>query len=110
MVLHLANAGLPRRRTSDWLWRCFADRSGGHVDHDRSTTLHPEEPRVYFVPHPGHIAPKNVTSPTAQVNRDAVGLYDMADRQDFQDADRGFIAGLPDGIVLGADGHVRVRP
>ena len=30
----------------------------------------------------------------------------MDDRQDFADADRGFIAGLPGGQVLGDDGHV----
>ena len=30
----------------------------------------------------------------------------MDDRQDFADADRGFIAGLPDGKVVADDGHV----
>jgi alkyl sulfatase BDS1-like metallo-beta-lactamase superfamily hydrolase len=50
--------------------------------------------------------PKDATPATVAVNREAVGLYDMDDRQDFADADRGFIAGFPDGKVLGADGHV----
>jgi alkyl sulfatase BDS1-like metallo-beta-lactamase superfamily hydrolase len=34
-------------------------------------------------------APKDATPATAQVNRDAAGLYELADRQDFGDAARG---------------------
>ncbi|HEY7054065.1 MAG TPA: MBL fold metallo-hydrolase, partial [Mycobacterium sp.] len=49
--------------------------------------------------------PKDATSVTAQINRDAVARYDMDDRQDFADADRGLIAELP-GPVTGSDGHV----
>jgi alkyl sulfatase BDS1-like metallo-beta-lactamase superfamily hydrolase len=50
--------------------------------------------------------PKDATPATVRVNRDAVALYDMDDQQDFADADRGFIAGFPDGKVLGPDGHL----
>ena len=50
-------------------------------------------------------SPNDATSATAQFNRDAVARYDMDDRQDFADADRGLIAPLP-GPVLGPDGHV----
>jgi alkyl sulfatase BDS1-like metallo-beta-lactamase superfamily hydrolase len=49
--------------------------------------------------------PKDATPATAKVNQDAVARYDMHDRQDFADADRGFIAGFP-GPVTGDDGHV----
>jgi alkyl sulfatase BDS1-like metallo-beta-lactamase superfamily hydrolase len=50
--------------------------------------------------------PKAATQVTAQQNRDAVALYDMQDRHDFADADRGFLAAIPDGRVVGDDGHV----
>ena len=53
--------------------------------------------------------PKDATAATAQANRDAVALYAMDDRQDFADADRGFIAPFP-GPVLGDDGHVIFDP
>ena len=53
--------------------------------------------------------PKDATETTARVNRDAVALYDLADRQDFADADRNLIAPLP-GQVVGADGHVIFDP
>ena len=33
--------------------------------------------------------PKDATAATAAANREAVALYDMDDRQDFADADRG---------------------
>jgi alkyl sulfatase BDS1-like metallo-beta-lactamase superfamily hydrolase len=49
--------------------------------------------------------PKDPTPATVSANREAVALYDMADRQDFADADRGFIAGFP-GPVVRDDGHV----
>jgi alkyl sulfatase BDS1-like metallo-beta-lactamase superfamily hydrolase len=49
--------------------------------------------------------PKDATPATVAANRDAVALYDMDDRQDFADADRGLIAPFP-AQVLGADGHV----
>ncbi|GAA2120780.1 hypothetical protein GCM10009759_69920 [Kitasatospora saccharophila] len=41
-------------------------------------------------------APKGATPATAAANRAAVARYDMADRQDFADADRGFIAPFPE--------------
>ena len=53
--------------------------------------------------------PKEATAATAQANRDAVELYAMDDRQDFQDAERGFIAPFP-GQVVGDDGHVIFDP
>jgi alkyl sulfatase BDS1-like metallo-beta-lactamase superfamily hydrolase len=37
--------------------------------------------------------PKDATPATVKANRDAVARYAMEDRQDFTDADRGFIAG-----------------
>jgi len=36
---------------------------------------------------------KAATAATTQANQDAVTRYAMDDRQDFDDADRGFIAG-----------------
>lgn len=48
--------------------------------------------------------PKDATPATAAVNREAAGRYDLADRQDFADADRGLIAGFPDRKLLRADG------
>ena len=36
--------------------------------------------------------PKDPTEATTTINRDAAGLYDLDDRQDFADADRGLIA------------------
>ncbi|MFE5912693.1 alkyl/aryl-sulfatase [Streptomyces wedmorensis] len=49
--------------------------------------------------------PKAATPATAAANREAVARYAMDDRQDFADADRGFIAPFPD-KVYGADGRV----
>ena len=40
-------------------------------------------------------APKAATPATVSANRAAAALYDMDDRQDFADADRGLIAGSP---------------
>jgi hypothetical protein len=48
---------------------------------------------------------KDVTAATAAVNREAVARYDMDERQDFLDADRGFVASFPE-PVIGPDGHV----
>jgi alkyl sulfatase BDS1-like metallo-beta-lactamase superfamily hydrolase len=53
--------------------------------------------------------PKDATAATAATNREAVARYSMEDRQDFADADRGFIAGFP-GPVSGADGSVVFDP
>ena len=47
-------------------------------------------------------APKPATAATAAVNQEAVARYDMDDRQDFADAERGFIAALPGKEVVGA--------
>ena len=55
-------------------------------------------------------APKDATPATARVNRDAAGLYDLADRQDFGDAARGLIAPWPGQVVSSADGHVIFDP
>ncbi|MFE5795475.1 alkyl sulfatase C-terminal domain-containing protein [Streptomyces sp. NPDC056503] len=49
--------------------------------------------------------PKAATPATAAANREAVTRYAMDDRQDFADADRGFIAPFPD-RMYGADGRV----
>ncbi|MEU2506616.1 alkyl sulfatase dimerization domain-containing protein [Streptomyces sp. NPDC007863] len=49
--------------------------------------------------------PKRATPATAAANSEAVARYDMDDRQDFADADRGFIAPFPDKLY-GADGHL----
>lgn len=54
-------------------------------------------------------SPKDATPITAQVNKDAVNLYDMDDRQDFTDVRRGLVAELP-GNVVGADGHLIFEP
>jgi alkyl sulfatase BDS1-like metallo-beta-lactamase superfamily hydrolase len=39
--------------------------------------------------------PKDATAATAAANRDAAARYDLASRQDFTDADRGFSAAFP---------------
>ena len=50
--------------------------------------------------------PKDATPATVVANRDAVALYDMDDRQDFADADRGLIAPFPGTGASATDGHV----
>lgn len=49
---------------------------------------------------------KPATSPTAQVNEQSRARYDLADRDDFSDADRGFIAPIPDRRTLDGTGRV----
>lgn len=53
--------------------------------------------------------PKDPTAVPARINSEAVARYDLADRQDFADADRGLIARFP-GPVLGAVGHIIFDP
>jgi alkyl sulfatase BDS1-like metallo-beta-lactamase superfamily hydrolase len=48
--------------------------------------------------------PKDASRFTAKANRDAASRYDLDNRQDFVDAERGFIAPVPDGKVLSTDG------
>ncbi|WP_329113716.1 alkyl/aryl-sulfatase [Streptomyces sp. NBC_01465] len=48
---------------------------------------------------------KGATPATATANREALSRYDMDDRQDFADSDRGFIAAFPDKLYS-ADGRV----
>ncbi|MCQ4210942.1 alkyl/aryl-sulfatase [Streptomyces longispororuber] len=50
-------------------------------------------------------APKPATDVTARVNKEAASRYAMDDRQDFTDADRGFVAPFPDKLYA-ADGRV----
>lgn len=50
--------------------------------------------------------PKDATPATAAANRDAAARYDLANRRDFADADRGFIAGFPDEKLRHADGSL----
>ncbi|WP_454041703.1 alkyl/aryl-sulfatase [Cellulosimicrobium sp. Marseille-Q8652] len=50
--------------------------------------------------------PKDATTTTADVNRDARALYALDDVEDFDTARRGKIADVPDGKVLLADGRV----
>jgi alkyl sulfatase BDS1-like metallo-beta-lactamase superfamily hydrolase len=57
-------------------------------------------PGRFMTYEPNDAAPATVTA-----NREAVGLYDMDDRQDFADADRGLIAPFPAPVVR-ADGQV----
>ncbi|MGW0937683.1 alkyl/aryl-sulfatase [Streptomyces sp. NPDC002666] len=49
--------------------------------------------------------PKGASPTTAAANKAAVAGYDMDDRQDFADRDRGFIAPLPDKLYA-TDGRV----
>ena len=56
-----------------------------------------------------HDAGKSATPETAAINRDAVHLYDMDDRQDFEDAERGLIARF-DGPVKSASGATIFDP
>ncbi|WP_329236316.1 MBL fold metallo-hydrolase [Streptomyces sp. NBC_01460] len=48
--------------------------------------------------------PKSATPATAEANRDAPARYDVDDRQDFADSDRGLIAPFPDKLYS-ADGR-----
>ena len=54
--------------------------------------------------------PKDATPATAAANREAVALYDMDNRQDFADADRGHIADFTDQKVLNDAGQGDLRP
>ena len=49
---------------------------------------------------------KPATAATAEANERATIVYDMADRADFHDADRGFIAPIPDRRTVNDDGKV----
>jgi alkyl sulfatase BDS1-like metallo-beta-lactamase superfamily hydrolase len=49
---------------------------------------------------------KDASPATAAINQVATALYDMDDRQDFEDARRGLVAPIPDGRLVGEDGHV----
>lgn len=49
---------------------------------------------------------KPATAATAAVNLQAQADYDLANREDFGDADRGFIAPIPDGRTLNAAGQI----
>jgi alkyl sulfatase BDS1-like metallo-beta-lactamase superfamily hydrolase len=51
-------------------------------------------------------APKDPSEATAAANHDALAHYDMADMADFYDADRGFVAAIPDRKLLHDDGSV----
>jgi alkyl sulfatase BDS1-like metallo-beta-lactamase superfamily hydrolase len=53
--------------------------------------------------------PKDPTAATIAANREAISRYPMADRRDYIDAERGFVAPLPE-PVRGADGHVIFDP
>jgi alkyl sulfatase BDS1-like metallo-beta-lactamase superfamily hydrolase len=46
---------------------------------------------------------KVASAGTSQINRDAIGLYNMADRPDFADTERGFIAPCPEKVQLDGD-------
>lgn len=49
---------------------------------------------------------KPATAATAAVNRQAQADYNLADRADFGDADRGFIAPIPDRRTINDAGQV----
>jgi alkyl sulfatase BDS1-like metallo-beta-lactamase superfamily hydrolase len=58
---------------------------------------------------PRDATPRDATHATATANHAAVARYDMDDRQDFADTDRGLIAPLP-GQVTGTGGVVSFGP
>lgn len=49
--------------------------------------------------------PQHASQATAHANKEAASRYAMGDRQDFSDADRGFLAPFPDKLY-GSDGRV----
>src|ERR1700709_2278051 len=51
-------------------------------------------------------APKDATAATRQANDKLRGYLNFADRQDFEDARRGFIADLPSPVIKGSAGNV----
>ena len=54
---------------------------------------------------PTPIAPKEATTTTAQINAALLEELPFADQQDFEDAQRGFIATLPEVVIKADDGH-----
>jgi alkyl sulfatase BDS1-like metallo-beta-lactamase superfamily hydrolase len=50
--------------------------------------------------------PRGATSFTAEVNHEAAARYALDDRQDFSDADRGFVAEFPGRKLFRADGSL----
>ena len=53
----------------------------------------------------GSAAPKDAEPATQQANASVLKELNFTDREDFEDARRGFIAELPDGIIKSSDGH-----
>ncbi len=51
------------------------------------------------------IAPKDATPLTKDRHAAALKALPLADRQDFADAERGFVGSLPDAAITGADGR-----
>lgn len=51
-------------------------------------------------------APKPATTVTTQANKQFGAALDLANQQDFEDASRGLVARLPDGVVKDAKGNV----
>lgn len=49
---------------------------------------------------------KNATKTTAEKNKQVLSDLPFADKQDYTDADTGFIAGIPDEKVLNEQGEV----
>lgn len=52
------------------------------------------------------IAPNEATTITAQINAALLETLPFDNVQDFEDAQRGFIASLPEVVITGEDGHV----
>lgn len=50
--------------------------------------------------------PKDATDYTKKINAEYLKFLDFANKDDFTDAQRGFIAALPDGKIVAADGRV----
>ncbi len=54
----------------------------------------------------GALAPKGATEITQKANQTLQETLPFADQQDFEDAQRGFIATLPEVVITGDDGNV----
>lgn len=64
-------------------------------------------PTAYSLDIPANISmPKGATSFTREINNSYLESLPFADKKDFEDAKRGFIAALPGGLIKGAQGNV----
>jgi alkyl sulfatase BDS1-like metallo-beta-lactamase superfamily hydrolase len=70
-----------------------------------ATAAAPEAPPAIVAAQETPIAPNEATTITAQINAALLEELPFADQQDFEDAQRGFIASLPEVVIQSEDGR-----